>query len=139
MQNVWQSVAENLAFFRGKSDASVRAYLLRIARNQAITILRETQKAETFFSDEDVSSVADDFDTEAILLAACEMTDSEEILQALRALDTPYRDVLVFYYLHGHSTKEIARLLHWNENTVRTRLARGREKLAYLLRKEGKK
>ena len=46
-------------------------------------------------------------------------------------LKTPqkYRDVLYLYYIEQYRVKEIAEILKLNENTVKTRLKRGREAL----------
>jgi DNA-directed RNA polymerase specialized sigma24 family protein len=48
-----------------------------------------------------------------------------------------YTDVLIYYYVHGHSIKEIARLMNISAGTVGSRLARGRRML-YELMKGGK-
>ncbi|MBQ7370641.1 MAG: RNA polymerase sigma factor [Blautia sp.] len=45
-------------------------------------------------------------------------------------LDEKYRMVLILYYLEGFRTGEIAQILGMPETTVRTRLKRGRERLA---------
>ncbi len=57
-----------------------------------------------------------------------------EFKEMLGLLDSKYRLVLVLYYLEGFKIAEIAALLEMNVNTVKTRLARGREQLgaAYL-------
>lgn len=48
----------------------------------------------------------------------------------LGRIDERYRMVLILYYLEGFRTGEIAKILDIPESTVRTRLKRGREKLA---------
>ncbi len=50
--------------------------------------------------------------------------------EALKQLDEKYRLVIMLYYVEGFKTSEIAVILDITESTVRTRLARGREKLA---------
>ena len=57
-----------------------------------------------------------------------------EFKEMLELIDEKYRLVLVFYYLEGFNIPEIAKILEMNKNTVKTRLARGREQLrtAYL-------
>ena len=57
-----------------------------------------------------------------------------EFKEMLNLIDEKYRLVLVFYYLEGFKIPEIAELLEMNENTVKTRLARARERIrtAYL-------
>ncbi len=49
---------------------------------------------------------------------------------ALNMLDEKYRLVLMLYYVEGYKTGEISTILEVSESTVRTQLARGREKLA---------
>lgn len=133
MQNTWTSVAKNMSFFRAKEDGAVRAYLLRIARNQSITLLRERQKEEKYISDADILDVPDEDGVESRLLGACSDLSVSDIRDSLQALPAPYRDILIMFYLHGNSTREIAALLGMNESTVRTRLSRGRERLMRLL------
>lgn len=133
MQNTWTSVAKNISFFRAKGDGAVRAYLLRIARNQSITLLRERQKEESYISDADILDVPDEDGVESRLLGACSEMTVSDIRDSLQALPAPYRDILIMFYLHGNSTREIAALLGMNESTVRTRLSRGRERLMRLL------
>ena len=52
-----------------------------------------------------------------------------EILSQVLALPPKYRIVIHLHYYEGYRTAEIAELLDLNENTVRTRLKRGREHL----------
>lgn len=50
--------------------------------------------------------------------------------EALGLLNEKYRLVMILYYVEGFKTGEIGTILEIAESTVRTRLARGREKLA---------
>lgn len=50
----------------------------------------------------------------------------------LSSLDEKYREILLLYYLEDMSVKEIARILDLKENTVLTRLRRGRHLLQKL-------
>ena len=61
---------------------------------------------------------------------------SEEHLdlhEAIRQLRLEYREVICLHYLEGLSVNEISDILDRNENTVKTHLARGREKLRKFL------
>lgn len=49
---------------------------------------------------------------------------------ALERLDEKHRLVMVLYYVEGFDTTQIGKMLDMPESTVRSRLARGREKLA---------
>ncbi|MFQ9213514.1 MAG: RNA polymerase sigma factor, partial [Eubacterium ventriosum] len=44
--------------------------------------------------------------------------------------------VLVLYYYQEYSTKEISDILQLSVNTVKSRLQRGREKLAKIIKKQ---
>lgn len=44
-------------------------------------------------------------------------------------LPTRYKNILYLYYYEGYKINEIASMLHIKENTVKSRLKRGRNKL----------
>lgn len=60
--------------------------------------------------------------------------DNIEWNEALKTLDEKYRLVIMLYYVEGFKTSEIGQLLDMPESTVRTRLSRGREKIAVIYR-----
>ena len=66
--------------------------------------------------------------------------ENVEWKETLRSLDEKYRLVIILYYVEGFKTSEIGKLLDIPESTVRTRLARGRKKMAhiYQIGKEGR-
>ena len=53
-------------------------------------------------------------------------TINEDFLRMLEQLEERYRVVLLLYYVEEFSIKEISSILKTNENTIKTRLARGR-------------
>ncbi len=53
--------------------------------------------------------------------------DAENIRRCLAHLTAIYREVMVRYYIHSQSVKEIAKALNIPENTVKTRLGTGRQ------------
>ena len=53
-----------------------------------------------------------------------------EFQELIRRLDEKYRLILVLRYVQGLKIREIAELLELPENTVKTRLQRGRKSLA---------
>lgn len=65
-----------------------------------------------------------------------EVTDNIEFFRLMDQIDAKYRLVLLLYYAEEFSVKEIAELLGLNENTVKTRLSRGRELYRKLYLKE---
>lgn len=59
--------------------------------------------------------------------------------EVIRLLDEKYRLIMILYYVEGYQTAEVARILDMNENTVRTRLKRGREEMQDIfLNKKGR-
>ena len=59
--------------------------------------------------------------------------DKELVLEALAALDESYQAPVALFYLQDYSYKEIAEILGVPLGTVKTRLARGLERLHQLL------
>jgi RNA polymerase sigma-70 factor (ECF subfamily) len=74
---------------------------------------------------------------ESDVFAACEGIEESYIVGCMEKLGEKYGDVLVYYYVHRHSLKEIAKLMNMSANTVGSRLARGRQKLITMLKKGG--
>jgi len=60
-------------------------------------------------------------------------SEDQFVREELFKLPPKYRTVLYLYYYEEYSIKEISRILGTNENTVGSRLRRGREKLRSLL------
>ena len=63
-------------------------------------------------------------------------SDTEILINALRRIPLKYREILVLYYYQEYTTKEISDILQLSVNTVKSRLQRGREKLAKILEKQ---
>ena len=133
MQETWLAVAENIQFYRSKDGASMRAYILRIAKNRAITFYHTSEKEKSRRCDTELMDLAESSDDETLLFDMCNKMDVAVICECIRSLDEIYSDVLNYYYLHDHTVKEIAKLFKLKEVTVRARLARGRKKLLQLL------
>lgn len=57
----------------------------------------------------------------------------QELLHQIFSLKRIYREVLILYYYEDFSIKEISEILNINENTVKTRLSRGRQCLKTML------
>lgn len=100
-----------------REDRYFRTWMTRILINKCRDILRK--KENLFFTDE-VPEVGAQENGYVNL----------EWEQALDALAEHYRSVVILYYVEGFKTSEIAQILQIPESTVRTRLARAREKLA---------
>lgn len=62
--------------------------------------------------------------------------EQHELLEQVMALPPKYRTVIHLYYYEGYSTKDISELTGQKESTVRSRLARARQKLKSVLEEE---
>ena len=117
----------------------LQGFLFGVARN---LVLKREEAQYRFVS----TSRADDDDSEPDeglvdpapqppqrLLA---QQQAETVRQALQRLAPHYRDVVILYEMHDLSYVEIAQVCNIDLGTVRSRLSRGRAKLAELLQKD---
>ncbi len=133
MQNTWMAVAENLDFYKEKDENAVKAYILRIAKYQALALYQKRKEETERYTDIDTAELCHEDEAERILLDLCDKMDVSVICESIASLESIYSDVLNYYYLHERSTKEIAQMLNLKEVTVRVRISRGRKKLLSLL------
>ena len=103
MQETWIGVLKCITKLRDKDDDSIRAYIMKIARNQSVSILRTKRKEEVLMCDVDLTEMADDRE----LYRLCDDQDVSQILACIEQLSDTYGDVLKFYYFYKHSLKEI--------------------------------
>lgn len=62
----------------------------------------------------------------------CREFQNYEFEELIRSMDEKYRLVLLLYYGEGFKIREIAQILDMDENTVKTRLTRGRRQFERL-------
>ena len=92
-----------------------RTWLIRILINKCIDIIRKNRK----------ESPVEIFPDQGAPCAELKNCEFEELMCSL---DEKYRTVLLLYYGEGFKVSEIAQLLGMEENTVKSRLSRGRSK-----------
>ena len=104
-----------------ESPAHERAWLLKVAVNGCKSRLRSPWHRRT-----------------APLLDSYPAAGPEEqaVLEVIQSLPPKDRTVLHLYYYEGYQTAEIAAMTGWREGTVRSRLARARDRLRELLKGE---
>jgi RNA polymerase sigma-70 factor (ECF subfamily) len=135
-QQTFLSVMEHLAQFRGES--SVAAWILRIATNHALKILRKRQRAKTVpLQTPPNSDDGEDLPHPEFIAQwrddPADLAQRAEVLQLLRRaleeLDEKYRSVFVLRDVEGFSTQETAELLGITPANVKVRLLRARLQL----------
>jgi RNA polymerase sigma-70 factor (ECF subfamily) len=136
-QQTFLSVMEHMDRFR--EEASVATWILRIATNHALKILRKKRglktvplETQTDSSDDDEGLRRPDFiaqwrDDPADLAEQAEVMHL--LREALGELDEKYRVVFVLRDIEEFSTRETAELLNISESNVKVRLLRARLQL----------
>lgn len=99
-----------------KHDDYFKTWMTRILMRKCCDILKRN-KVIHFSSNIEEQPVSD---------RAFEELEWKEVIQLL---DEKYRLIMILFYVEGFQTGEIAQILDMNENTVRTRLKRGREEM----------
>lgn len=136
-QQTFLKVMEKLDSFR--EEASVATWVLRIATNHALTMLRRQRQARNVSLEVD----APGNDTEQPLphpefiaywknnpAELAERSEVKEMLEAaLDELEDKYRTVFALRDIEQFSTRETAELLEISENNVKVRLLRARLQL----------
>lgn len=101
-----------------RNVASFKSWLFRILRNCCAEAFRKhSREISAENSDSDVHSF-DENSNEKISLQS-----------ALMKLSDDERELIILYYYNGYTSKEISLMLTMNENTVRSKISRGTEKL----------
>ena len=128
----------SLKSFRG--DSKFSAWLYRLTYNTCLDILRKGKKGEIIsLSSQDEDEVVKDVKDTAPTPE--EYTERRETRRAVRdavnALPEEYRQIIILREFAGLSYTEIAEAAALNEGTVKSRISRGRQKLAEILRQNG--
>lgn len=126
-QNAALSIARRIDSFDGRSAMST--WIFRIATNAALDELRRRRRRPRLVGDEVVSTVVDDSAERA--LSAVE--NSDRVSAALARIPEDFRLALVLRDVADLDYEEIGRILDLPGGTVRSRIARGRARLADLL------
>lgn len=133
MQETWFHVLKSMSLFRDKDEGSVRAYIMSIARNQSISILRRKRKEGDLFLDIESVELIDDAD----LFELCEIEGVSRVKECIDMLSEAQKEVIIMYYLYHRSIKEIAKLFNLSEVVAESRWNHGRERLKKLLTRRG--
>jgi RNA polymerase sigma-70 factor (ECF subfamily) len=144
-QETFVQVIRHLSAWR--PVGSVSGWIHRIARNLVFNRFREERLAREISIDQPIrSESSEDPQVHELLIEDCladphagpdkeaaEVEIVEKIQAALAKVALPYREALVLCDIQGYSYKEAAQIMGCPIDTVASRLARGRAKLAKLL------
>src|SRR5258708_34275627 len=123
-----------------KHEGAFRSWLVRILVNEAVSILRQRKNRLPKFSEASSSTEV----REVIERLPSPGPDPEQALvnkqsalalaKKLPGLGWPQRSVLLLCGLAGYTTEDVSVMLNVTPTTVRTRLVRGRTRIAAALR-----
>jgi RNA polymerase sigma-70 factor (ECF subfamily) len=125
---VWRAAA---ATFKGQARDST--WLLAIARNLAISVLR--RKSEQALDESAALSLEDGADNPEV--AAAKKQRDAIVARCLNALSAPHRELIEFFYFQDKSIAEVAELMGIPVNTVKTRMFRARNLIGQMLKGYG--
>ncbi len=112
-QNVFSTLYTKSPSFN--NEEHLKAWLIRVAINECKNYIRDKKPLLPL---QDVKENAVDFPH-----------DECDISWALLRLDEKYKNVLYLHYIERYKVFEIAEILGKSENTIKSLLMRGREKL----------
>ena len=117
-EDAWQNVFIKLFKSKklwSKPEEELHKWLVTVTLNECRDIKRKLFHRNHYDIDELNVSYSEDF--------------NREVISAVRSLPLKYLQVIELYYFEGYSVAEISDILSANENTVKSRLKRGRELL----------
>lgn len=117
-QNIFLKLFKNKEMLKEEPEY-LKSWLIRVAINECKNRFRFLSRHKT-----EPLTFADD--------CSIEMED-RTILDTVMTLPEKYREVIYLFYYAGYSVLELATILDSKENTIKSRLKRGREMLKELL------
>ena len=124
-----------------RDEASVKTYIMRIARNTVIDMIRRRNSRPTdsltVEDDDGEESQLDIADTDTSSNPAADYARREQIEEVRRAIDElppDHREIIILRDINGLSYAEIAEATGLDPGTVRSRLSRARNNLKEILK-----
>lgn len=127
VQDVFIKLFENLDNIHNKQ--SIQYWLFRTARNEILGLFRNQANKKLYTDSVDIEDIQ--IGSDSALIEEIENKDlSKLILIELNQMNTDFKEVFVLREYSGLSYKEIAVLLAIDEELVKSRLFKARQKLA---------
>lgn len=124
VQDVFIKFYESSTNFEAR--ASLKTYLSKMTIHKSCDYLRSVKGRLTILQNVWKNSNLTEKSAE---MRTLQKLKENEVAQAVFQLPLKYREIIVLYYYEELTTVKIAALLSIPENTVKTRLKRGREQL----------
>jgi RNA polymerase sigma-70 factor, ECF subfamily len=131
VSEVFLDVWRQAATFQARSQVST--WLLAIARNKALAVLRRRTTEE--LDDERAAAIEDPGDNPEIMMENRQKT--EILRKCLTQLSPTHREVIDLVYYHEKSIDEVGEITGVPRNTVKTRMFYARKRIAELMTAQG--
>lgn len=106
------------------NEKHIKLWLLRVAKNECNDYHRLFWNKNVDLREDIEQNFSETFNCD---------DETKELVYALQKLPLKYSCVITFYYYEGYKTAEIAKILGCSQNTVKSRLRRGRKYLADIM------
>ena len=127
VQEVFVKVYRNYNKF--KHNADEKTWITKIAINTCKTYLKSSWVKRVILKEETESTFIEDVEKRFIY-----QDEKAQLLLAVLEMGSKYKDIIILYYYNGLTISEISKILGISENTVKTRMVRGRKKLEIKLK-----
>lgn len=104
-----------------------KTWTIKILINECNKIYRKKEKYKISIEDNEI---------ENYIKAEENYDENIDFNILIKKLETEEKLILTLYYCSGYTTKEISKILHKNENTIRSKMARAKFKLKNQLKGE---
>lgn len=123
-----------------ENPIDLRNYLLKATKNTALNVLKKKKRSILSFDnmegmERQCSELSDDSFVEWI----CKKAEYDRVVEGMKMLKEPYRDVLYYHFVLEMSVPETAKSLKRSVDTTKKQLLRGKKKLLELLKDGGEK
>lgn len=122
-----------------KVETDLRNYLLKAAKNTAISKSKSKKKENTSldtiveYNINNIEELSDDSFIEFL----CNKIDYDQIVEAIKSLSEKYRDVLYYHFVMELTVPQTAKVLNQSTSTTKKQLVRGKKMLLSLLETKG--
>lgn len=127
---VQETILDGLhAIRKGVDINNARNWLCTVLNRKYYDLLREKYRKPLEFYGMDFDVAMEEVNNQATDVDEDGLTEEENLRRSVAHLTKLYREIVVRHYFHGQEVKKIADELSLPENTVKSRLRLGRDKL----------
>lgn len=129
VQDAYLSLYNHFKEYGKLPEKEIKNVLCKIVLNKCKDYLKSSKRKEI--------AVLDDFvDFQEDALDEFFKEDDSGVREAIYQLESPYKEVLMQYYLEEYTLEEIAIKNNTSKGTIKVQITRGKQKLKEILRKE---